>query len=248
MQTFKRYFAEFFGTMVLVLFSCGAAAVTGGSDQAAACLVTALAFGLTFAVLILCIGPVSGCHLNPAVSFARFFAGKMRGWDFLGYLVSQCFGAIAGGAVLYLILGRDSALGQNTLYAGSLWRTLAVEVILTAFFVFAVLQITESVSDVRLWSAPLGAALFLVHLFGIPFTGAGVNPARTLGVALFAGTENIACVWIFWVAALLGSVLAVLLSLFFSSKSAPAKKALSKKSASSESGAAKPAGQEEEKA
>ena len=227
MKTFRKYFAEFFGTLVLVLFACGTAVVTGCSPDSAdgAYLMTALAFGLTLAVLAFAIGPISGCHVNPAVTFAKFLGGKMPFWDCIGYVVAQCFGGLAGGAILYGLFGTERGLGQNALWEGSVGKTILIEGILTCLFVFVVLCVTENKAFDRFAGAIVGAALFLVHIFGIPFTGTSVNPARSLGVAVFMGGESLANVWVFWVGPLLGALVAAMLKgLFFYEKKAPAGK------------------------
>lgn len=226
MQTFKRYFAEFFGTMILVLFACGTAAVTGCSAKAdGAYLLTALVFGLVLCVLCYAIGSVSGCHINPAVSFAKFLCGKMRGWEFFGYVVAQTLGGVAGGGILSLLLGADSSLGSNALYEGDVVRTLFIEALLTALFVFVVMAVTERAEHARIGGVIVGAALTLVHVFGISFTGTGVNPARSFGPALFVGGSALSSVWVFWVAPLVGAFVASLLYLFFFGKWNTAEKA-----------------------
>ncbi|MBQ2252547.1 MAG: aquaporin [Clostridia bacterium] len=216
---FRRYFAEFLGTMMLVVLACGVAAVSGCSAKAdAAYLVTALSFGLVSTVLAYALGGVSGCHINPAVSFGKFLCGKLSGWEFLAYATAQTFGGIAGGAILYGILGEGSLLGANALYEDNLLSTLVIEGILTAFFVFSVLAVTERAKSSELAGVAVGASLTLVHLFGIFFTGTSVNPARSLGPALFVGGAALENVWVFWVAPLLGAFVASLIYLFFFGK------------------------------
>ncbi|MBQ2731213.1 MAG: aquaporin [Clostridia bacterium] len=215
----RRFFAEFFGTMMLVVLACGVAAVSGCSAKAdAAYLVTALSFGLVLTVLAYAIGGVSGCHVNPAVSFGKFLCGKLTGWEFLAYVTAQTFGGIAGGAILSGILGEGSLLGTNALYEDNVVATLLIEGILTAFFVFTVLAVTERARSSELAGVAVGASLTLVHLFGIFFTGTSVNPARSLGPALFVGGAALESVWVFWVAPLLGAFVASLVYLFFFGK------------------------------
>lgn len=213
---FKRCFAEFFGTMMLVLFACGVAAVTGCTGEAnSAYLLTALAFGAVLCVLVYAVGGISGCHINPAVSFAFFLCGKLDGWSLLAYTVAQTFGGIAGAGVLRLLLGEASALGANGLYQGSVAQTLLAEGILTFFFVFTVLCVAQKKEFSRVTGLVLGFSLTLVHLFGIALTGAGVNPARSLGPALFVGGESLNFVWVFWAAPLIGAFAAALVYLAF---------------------------------
>ena len=134
MENMKKYVAEFIGTLVLVLFACGTAAVVGcnGADPNAAYLMTALAFGLVIVAMAYSIGNISGCHINPAVSIAMLVSGKMSVKDFVGYVVAQFLGAIAGAAILMGILGgTELGLGQNGLFEGSIVRSLIVEIILT---------------------------------------------------------------------------------------------------------------------
>lgn len=225
MTTFKRFFAEFFGTMMLVVFACGIAAVTGCNTAKpdTAYFMTALAFGLVLCVLAYAIGHISGCHINPAVSFGKFLCGKLSGWDFLGYVVAQTFGGIAGAAVLYGVLGSESSLGANGLFEGDWAPSFLIEAILTAFFVFIVLAVTERAQNEKVAGVCVGGALTLVHLFGISFTGTSVNPARSFGPALFVGGDALSNVWVFWVAPLLGALVAALLFLVFFGKLAPAK-------------------------
>ncbi len=221
----KKYLAEFFGTMTLVLFACGVAAVTGCSAKAdVAYLATALVFGLVLCALVCAIGSISGCHVNPAVSFAKFLCGKMQAWECLAYVVAQCFGAVAGAGILYLLLGAQSGLGANALFEGSIWKSLLLEMLLSAVFVFVVLSVTERAASPAATGAALGTALTVVHLLGIFFTGTSVNPARSLGPALFVGGAALESVWVFWLAPLLGAFLAGMLYLFFFGKWDLAKK------------------------
>lgn len=210
MESFKKYAAEFIGTLVLVLFACGTAAVVGcsGSDPNTAYLLTALAFGLVIVAMAYSIGNISGCHVNPAVSLAMLISKKMSGRDFVGYVVAQFAGAIVGAALLGCIAGWDCGFGANGLYDGSAMKSILVEVILTFVFVLAVLGATSKIENGRVAGLVIGLSLTLVHIFGIHFTGTSVNPARSFGPALFAGGEALANVWVFIVAPLIGGALA----------------------------------------
>ena len=214
MESFKRYFAEFFGTLVLVLFACGTAVVLGCDKNQAdgAYFLTALAFGLTLCALVYVIGPVSGCHVNPAVSLALWMERKLKFWDFLGYLVAQFAGAIAGSAILSVFVGTEH-LGENGLYAPQLAPnavlSVVIEAILTCLFVLTILCVTAKAENGAICGVVIGFALTLVHIFGIHFTGTSVNPARSFGPALLVGGEALDQVWVFILGPILGAILAV---------------------------------------
>ena len=212
MRTFQSYFAEFFGTFCLCLFGCGTAVITGctSSEINTAYVLTALAFGLVLFVLARVLGPISGCHVNPAVSLAKLLCGSLTLFEFFGYVIAQCLGAIAGSGVLYALFGTDRGLGQNALWDGSIVRTLIVEAILTAVFVFVILALTEKEGEKRP-CIYIGLTLFLVHIFGIALTGTSVNPARSFGPALFVGGAALQCLWVFVAATFAGAIVAVIL-------------------------------------
>lgn len=218
MQSVKKYLAEFIGTFVLVLFACGTAVMTGCSvENRAAYLMTALAFGLVIVAMAYSIGNVSGCHINPAVSIAMLVSGKLGIVDFIGYVVAQFAGAIAGAGVLKLF-APDSNLGSNGLFNGNVALSILIEVILTFVFVLAILGVTSKIENSAVAGIVIGLTLTLVHLFGIAFTGTSVNPARSFGPALLSG--NLADVWVFIVGPLLGGVLAALVYKFLDGKKA----------------------------
>jgi aquaporin Z len=206
----KKYLAEFIGTFVLVLFGCGVAAVTGCAFPEAGYVATALAFGLCIVAMAYSIGNISGCHVNPAVSLGCLLAGRMSGKDFVGYVIAQVLGAIAGAAVLMALIGTEKGLGCNGLYNGSIGLSLLVEVILTFVFVLVILGVTSKIGNGKLAGLVIGLTLVLIHLLGIPFTGTSVNPARSIGPALFMGGDALSCVWVFIVAPLVGGALAAL--------------------------------------
>lgn len=206
----KKYLAEFIGTFVLVLFGCGVAAVTGCAFPEVGYVATALAFGLCIVAMAYSIGNISGCHVNPAVSLGCLLAGRMSGKDFIGYVIAQVLGAIAGAAVLMALIGTEKGLGCNGLYNGSIGLSLLVEVILTFVFVLVILGVTSKIGNGKLAGLVIGLTLVLIHLLGIPFTGTSVNPARSIGPALFMGGDALSCVWVFIVAPLVGGALAAL--------------------------------------
>lgn len=222
MQSFKKYVAEFIGTFVLVFFACGVAAVTGCTGEAnAAYVATALAFGLVIVAMAYSIGNVSGCHINPAVSIAMLFSGKLSVVDFIGYVVAQFAGAIAGAAALMGVLGDDYkvlGLGANGLYNNNITSSIIIEAILTFVFVIAILGVTSKVENGAVAGLVIGLSLTLVHLLGIYFTGTSVNPARSFGPALFVGGDALSNVWVFIAAPLVGGVLAAFVYRFIKIK------------------------------
>ena len=214
MESIKKYIAECLGTLVLVVFACGAAIVTGcGTPEGgmAAYLITALAFGLVIVAMAYSIGNVSGCHINPAVSIAMLVSGKMNTKDFVGYVVAQFVGAILGACILAYIFGTaGSGFGTNGLFEGNVLKSLIIEVILTFVFVLAILGVTSKVENGAVAGIVIGLSLTLVHILGIGLTGTSVNPARSFGPALLKGGEALANVWVFILAPLVGGVLAAL--------------------------------------
>lgn len=206
-MNFKKYWAEFIGTMVLVLFGCGVAAAVG-TDSGAGYLMTALAFGLSIVAMAYSIGNISGCHVNPAVSYAMLLTGKMTIRDFWGYVIAQVLGAIAGAALIGAFLGRSCGYGANALYNGSALSSFIIEMILTFVFVLSVLGATSKIENSRVAGLVIGLSLTLVHLLGIHFTGTSVNPARSLGPAIFAGGKALSCVWVFLLAPIAGAAIA----------------------------------------
>lgn len=212
MSLIKKCIAEFIGTLVLVLFACGVATVLGCDKGSAdgAYFMTALAFGLVIVAMAYSIGNVSGCHINPAVSIAMLVSGKLKVNEFVGYIVAQFAGAIAGAGILsYFAPG--TALGANSLFNDDILKSLIIEVILTFVFVLAILGVTSKVSNSAVAGVVIGLTLTLVHIFGIYFTGTSVNPARSFGPALFSSdAAALPNVWVFIVAPLVGGVLAAI--------------------------------------
>jgi aquaporin Z len=203
----KKYVAEFIGTFTLVLFGCGTAVVSG---QAVGHLGIAFAFG--FALLAMCygIGPVSGCHVNPAVSLGVFAAGRMSGKDLGGYIVAQLLGGIVAAGVLAviakgLLAGYDvgaSGLGQNGWGEGyqagyALSSAVVFEFVATLLFVIVILGSTQAGAPTQIAGLAIGITLVVIHIFGINITGVSVNPARSLGPAIWVGGKAISQVWMF---------------------------------------------------
>ena len=219
----KKYIAEFIGTLVLVVFGCGSAVgantLLGGlgveTPLAFSTLLIAFAFGLSIVAMAYSIGNVSGCHINPAVSFGMLVAGKMSGKDFVGYVVAQCIGAIVGASLLAVFFGSRETLGENGYGAASALgigagTAFLVEVVLTFVFVLLILGVTSKAEFSSVAGLVIGLTLTLIHILGIPFTGTSVNPARSLGPALLVGGDALAQVWLFILAPLVGAGLAAL--------------------------------------
>ncbi|MEG0874828.1 MAG: MIP family channel protein [Clostridiales bacterium] len=235
----KKYFAEFIGTFVLVLFGCGSAVAAntligkfdlgGASALAFTTLLIAFAFGLSIVAMAYSIGNISGCHINPAVSLSMLISGKMSVTDFIGYVVAQFAGGIVAAGVLVYLFGKANGLGQNGFGAASalginLGQAMVVEIILTFVFVIAILGVTSKVENNNVVGLVIGLSLTLVHILGIPFTGTSVNPARSFGPALLMGGEALSQVWVFIVAPLVGAAIAALVYKFLTSETAKAGK------------------------
>lgn len=215
----KKYLAEMIGTMVLTLMGCAAAVSLGCTNgDAASVFGTAAAFGLAVVAMAYTIGGVSGCHINPAITLGVFLSGRMSGKDAVGYWVFQVIGGIIGAAILYGLTsaaGIESGLGANDLQTVSgaqvtpLGGFLA-ELVFTFVFVLVVLGATSKTNGAtnNLAGLAIGLALVLVHLACIRYTGTSVNPARSIGPALFAGGTALSNLWLFIVAPLLGGALA----------------------------------------
>lgn len=222
----KKYLAEFLGTFVLVFFSCGAAAISGGIEGVLGVFGIAMAFGLSIVAMAYAIGPVSGCHINPAVSLAMLIDGRMGVMDFIGYLIAQFAGGIAATGVLKAVVAMSAldaaktglgANGFDTLsYVGlNMGGAILVEIILTCVFVLTILGVTSSEKTGGIAGIVIGLTLAFVHILGIPLTGTSVNPARSFGPALFVGGDALTQVWVFIAAPLAGAVLAAVLWKFF---------------------------------
>lgn len=218
----KKYVAEFIGTAVLVTFGCGTAMLVGcDASKGTGYLLTALAFGLSIVAEAYCIGNISGCHVNPAVSLGVFLNGGMKGKDLIGYWIAQVLGAAAGSFLLKAIFemggvkDQTGAFGANGLAGvnGSAGAGFLVELVLTFVFVLTVLGVTSKKAGHGSFAGlVIGLTLTFVHILGIGLTGTSVNPARSVGPALAALTQGNAqpagCLWIFILAPMLGGALA----------------------------------------
>lgn len=228
----KKYVAEFFGTMTLVTLGCGTAMLVG-CDAANGCgyLLTALAFGLTIVGMAYCVGNISGCHINPAVSLGVLMTGGMNAKDFVCYVIAQILGAFAGSGLLALIFSlggvtdMTGGFGTNGLSGvnGNAAAGLLVELVLTFVFVLTILGVTSKEAGHGSFAGiVIGFTLVLVHILGIGLTGTSVNPARSIGPALVAAisgnTTALSCLWVFIVGPLAGAALAAVVWKYLSSK------------------------------
>jgi aquaporin Z len=214
----KRYLAELIGTFVLVFGGCGAAVLAGGKIGFAG---VAFAFGFSLLAMVYAIGPVSGCHINPAVTLGLLLSGKFEAKHVPGYVIAQIVGAIVAAGVLLIVAGGTTG-GYDPSAAGfaangygahspggyNLMAAFVAEVVLTFFLVFTVLGSTDIKAPVGFAGLPIGIVLVLIHLVGIPVTNTSVNPARSIGPALFVGGWALEQLWLFIVAPLIGAAIA----------------------------------------
>jgi len=219
MGEYQKYLAELIGTFVLVFFGCGAAVIAGTSLGV---LGIAAAFGLAVLVMVYAIGPVSGCHINPAITVAMFVNGKIPSRDALLYIVVQCIGAIIAAALLLAVASglpsyslAVNGLGQNGYGIASpggysMVSGLLAEIILTFVFLMVIFGATSKAAPAGFAGIAIGLSLTLVHIVGIMITGTSVNPARSLGPALLVGGTALAQLWMFIIAPLIGAILAAL--------------------------------------
>ena len=226
MDSVKKYVAEFIGTFTLVLVGCGTAMLTG-CDKWGGYLTTAFAFGLVIVGMAYCVGNVSGCHINPAVSLAVLISGRMPVSEFCFYVISQVLGAISGAACLKIIFSMGNVtdatggLGSNGLAGvnGNSIAGLIVECLLTFIFVLVILGVTDSAyNHGSFGGVVIGFSLVMVHVLGIGLTGTSVNPARSIGPAIFAGGDALASLWVFIVGPFVGAALAALVYKFIGAK------------------------------
>ncbi len=220
----RSLFAEALGTALLVFFGVGTATLSfgfkvAGASMSAGIVATALAFGLVLLVLVYALGPISGCHINPAVTIGFLLARRITITEALSYWIAQVIGGIAGAAMLFGIFHLSSAYtsttglgadgyGEHSPIGLNTGGAFLVEVILTFIFVLAVLAVTRRVENATVAGIAIGLALALVHIIGIPLTGTSVNPARSIGPALFVGGDALTQLWVFIIAPLLGGTLA----------------------------------------
>ena len=216
----RKLVAEFIGTAWLVLGGCGSAVLAAAFPQLGIGFVgVSLAFGLTVLTMAYAIGHVSGCHLNPAVSVGLWVGGRFKTSDLLPYIVAHVLGAIAGAAILYLIASGKAGFDVHAGFASngyadhspggySLVAALVCEIVMTFGFLFVILGSTHGNAPRGFAPIAIGLGLTLIHLISIPVTNTSVNPARSTGVALFAGGWALQQLWLFWVAPLIGAALA----------------------------------------
>jgi aquaporin Z len=225
----KQYGAELFGTFWLVLGGCGSAVLDAAFPELGiGFLGVAFAFGLTVLTMVYAIGHVSGCHLNPAVSIGLWAGGRLPADKLLPYIIAQCLGAIIAGGILYIIvsgkadfttIGSFAANGYGEHSPGgySLFSALVTEIVMTMMFVFVILSATHKNAPSGFAGLAIGLCLTLVHLISIPVTNTSVNPARSLGVAIYVGDWAIAQLWLFWVAPIAGALLGAVIYRFINS-------------------------------
>lgn len=228
MDSFKKCIAEFIGTFTLVLVGCGTAMLVGcDAVNGSGYILTAFAFGLVIVGMAYCVGNVSGCHINPAVSLACLISGRMGISDFIFYVISQVLGAISGAACLKIIFSlgnvtdKTGGLGSNGLtgVGDSAVAGLIVECLLTFIFVLVILGVTDpKYNHGSFGGVVIGFSLVMVHILGIGLTGTSVNPARSIGPALFAGGAALSSLWVFIVGPFVGAALAALIYKLFAKK------------------------------
>lgn len=219
----KKLFAEFFGTFWLVFGGCGSAIFAAAYPELGIGFAgVALAFGLTVLTMAFAVGHISGAHFNPAVSFGLWAGGKFPAKELLGYIIAQLIGAIAAAGVLYLIVSGNSSFtdiggfaanGYDSLSPGgySMISAFIAELVLTAFFLLIILGSTNERAPKGFAPIAIGLALTLIHLICIPITNTSVNPARSTSQALFAGGDFVPQLWLFWLAPILGAIIAGLI-------------------------------------
>jgi len=214
-----KYGAEFVGTFWLVLGGCGSAVLAAKfPGLGIGFLGVALAFGLTLLTMAYAIGPISGCHINPAVSIGLWAGGRFPAKELLPYIVAQVLGGVVAGGVLYLIASGKAGFDVSAGFAAngygdhspggySLQAALITEVVMTMMFLVIILGSTDKRAPQGFAPLAIGLGLTLIHLISIPVTATSVNPARSTGVALYAGGWAISQLWLFWVAPIIGGVL-----------------------------------------
>ena len=226
----KQYGAEFFGTFWLVLGGCGSAVLDAAFPELGiGFLGVAFAFGLTVLTMVYAVGHVSGAHLNPAVSIGLWAGGRFPANKLLPYIVAQCLGAIVAGGILYIIvIGKadftsiggfaSNGYGEHSPGGYSLLSALVTEIVMTMMFLFVILSVTHKNAPSGFAGIAIGLCLTLIHLISIPVTNTSVNPARSLGVAIYAGDWALAQLWLFWVAPIAGAMLGALIYNFINSE------------------------------
>lgn len=210
----KKLLVEALGTMVLVLMGCGAAVTNGGATSVAAVLTIAMAFGLSVVAMAYTIGGISGCHINPAITLGVWLSGRMSGKEAGCYMVAQVAGALVGSGILSILamgLGIEGT-GANMYSEGCLLPALVAETVFTFIFVLVVLGTTSKLNNAPKFAGlAIGLTLVLVHIVCIPVTGTSVNPARSIGPALFQGGTALCQLWLFIVAPFAGGAFAAII-------------------------------------
>jgi len=226
----KKYSAEFIGTFWLVLGGCGSAVLAAAfPDVGIGLLGVSLAFGLTVLTMAFAIGHISGCHLNPAVSFGLWAGGRFPAKELLPYIVAQVLGGIVAGGVLYLIASGKAGFELSAGFASNgygahspggygMLAALITEVVMTMMFLLVILGATDKRAPQGLAPIAIGLCLTLIHLISIPVTNTSVNPARSTAVAVFVGNWAISQLWLFWVAPIIGAILGAIIYRFIGSK------------------------------
>ena len=227
----NRYGAEFLGTFWLVLGGCGSAVLAAAfPDVGIGLLGVSLAFGLTVMTMAFAIGHISGCHLNPAVSFGLWAGGRFPAKELAPYIAAQVLGGIVAGGVLYLIASgkagfelsagfASNGYGEHSPGGYSMVAALVTEVVMTMMFLFVIMGATDKRAPQGFAPIAIGLCLTLIHLISIPVTNTSVNPARSTGVALFVGDWAMAQLWLFWVAPIAGGILGALVYRFIGKES-----------------------------
>lgn len=225
----KAYGAEFFGTFWLVLGGCGSAVLAAAfPGLGIGFLGVALAFGLTVMTMAFAIGHISGCHLNPAVSVGLWAGGRFPGKQVIPYIIAQVLGAIVAGGILFLIASgkagfdvsagfASNGFGEHSPGGYSLLAALITEIVMTMMFLVVILGATDKRAPQGFAPIAIGLCLTLIHLISIPVTNTSVNPARSTGVALFAGGWALAQLWLFWIAPIVGGALGAAIYRFIGS-------------------------------
>ena len=219
----EKYVAESFGTFWLVLGGCGSAVLAASfPDVGIGLLGVSLAFGLTVLTMAYAIGHISGCHLNPAVSIGLWAGGRFPANQLLPYIIAQVIGAIIAGGTLYLIASgkagfdvsagfASNGFGEHSPGGYSMFAALLTEVVMTMMFLLVILGATDERAPKGMAPIAIGLCLTLIHLISIPVTNTSVNPARSTGVAVFAGDWAVSQLWLFWIAPVIGAILGAII-------------------------------------
>ncbi|MCL1120689.1 Bacterial nodulin-like intrinsic protein [Shewanella putrefaciens] len=227
MNMSQKMAAEFLGTLWLVLGGCGSAVLAAAFPEVGIGLLgVALAFGLTVLTMAFAIGHISGCHLNPAVSFGLWAGGRFPASELLPYIIAQVAGGIVGAGVLYAIASgqegfslaagfASNGFGEHSPGGYSMMSVLICEIVMTLFFLLVILGATDERAPKGFAPIAIGLCLTLIHLISIPVSNTSVNPARSTGPALFVGDWAVSQLWIFWVAPILGAILAGVIYRYF---------------------------------